>query len=163
MRGKATTLILAIALLLSSTMTSCRQSVIIDEVVAFPNVGWNSDSLAVFRADIVDASKSYDMWIQVRNDNNYSYANLWLFVDVISAKTSMMVRDTIECQLARPDGEWIGGGWGSLYTLECPYKLKVKFANDGRYTFRISHGMRDADIKGIKSLGLRIEESNGEE
>lgn len=145
------------------SLYSCREGVVIDEFVALPNVGWNADSLAVFRADIDDASKSYDMWIQVRNDNTYPYANLWLFVEVVSAKDGVMVRDTVECTLAKPDGEWLGGGWGSLYAVDCPYRLNTKFALSGRYTFRIIHGMREEDIKGIHSLGLRIEESNGEE
>lgn len=142
---------------------SCSRGIVIDEFVALPNVGWDEDSLAVFRADVVDATKSYDLWLQIRNDNSYPYSNLWLFIDVISANDGVMVRDTVECILAKPSGEWLGGGWGSLYTIECPYRLNTKFASPGRYTFRICHGMREEEIKGIHSLGLRIEENNGEE
>lgn len=163
MKIKRLLICLSFILTISVSLHSCREGVVLDQVVAFPNVGWNEDSLAVFRADIEDESKSYDLWIQLRNDNTYPYANLWLFVDVISAADGVMVRDTMECVLSKPTGEWIGGGWGSLYTLECPYRINTKFANKGRYTFRISHGMRHEDIKGIHSLGLRIEESHGEE
>lgn len=144
-------------------LISCNKGVVFDDVVSMPKSGWSDDSLAVFRVDISESTKNYDMWIQVRNDNTYAYANLWLFIDVISASDGVMVRDTLDCVLAHPNGEWLGGGWGSLYTVDCPYRLNTKFATKGKYTFRISHGMRDESIIGIKSIGLRIKENNGEE
>lgn len=144
-------------------LISCNKGVVFDDVVSMPKSGWSDDSLAVFRVDISESTKNYDMWIQVRNDNTYAYANLWLFIDVISASDGVMVRDTLDCVLAHPNGEWLGGGWGSLYTVDCPYRLNTKFATEGKYTFRISHGMRDESIIGIKSIGLRIKENNGEE
>lgn len=144
-------------------LISCNKGVVFDDVVSMPKSGWSDDSLAVFRVDISESTKNYDMWIQVRNDNTYAYANLWLFIDVISASDGVMVRDTLDCVLAHPYGEWLGGGWGSLYTVDCPYRLNTKFATEGKYTFRISHGMRDESIIGIKSIGLRIKENNGEE
>lgn len=144
-------------------LISCNKGVVFDDVVSMPKSGWSDDSLAVFRVDISESTKNYDMWIQVRNDNTYAYANLWLFIDVFSASDGVMVRDTLDCVLAHPNGEWLGGGWGSLYTVDCPYRLNTKFATEGKYTFRISHGMRDESIIGIKSIGLRIKENNGEE
>lgn len=144
-------------------LISCNKGVVFDDVVSMPKSGWSDDSLAVFRVDISESTKNYDMWIQVRNDNTYAYANLWLFIDVISASDGVMVRDTLDCVLAHSNGEWLGGGWGSLYTVDCPYRLNTKFATEGKYTFRISHGMRDESIIGIKSIGLRIKENNGEE
>ena len=144
-------------------LISCNKGVVFDDVVSMPKSGWSDDSLAVFRVDISESTKNYDMWIQVRNDNTYAYANLWLFIDVISASDGVMVRDTLDCVLAHPNGEWLGGGWGSLYTVDCPYRLNTKFATEGKYTCRISHGMRDESIIGIKSIGLRIKENNGEE
>lgn len=144
-------------------LISCNKGIVFDDVVSMPKSGWSDDSLAVFRVDISESTKNYDMWIQVRNDNTYAYANLWLFIDVISASDGVMVRDTLDCVLAHSNGEWIGGGWGSLYTVDCPYRLNTKFATEGKYTFRITHGMRDESITGIKSIGLRIKENNGEE
>lgn len=151
---------LAITAVVLTLMTSCTGDVY-NSFVALPNIGWGSDSLAVFRTEIDDATKAYDITFQVRNENNYKYANLWLFVDVVSPDGEMQ-RDTCECVLARPDGSWLGGGWGSLYTMQCPYRLATRFAKPGAYTFRIGHGMRDDDIRGIHSIGLRIKEAEVE-
>lgn len=137
------------------TLIACSGNDVYNSFVALPNIGWGQDSLAVFRTHIDDASKTYDITLQIRNESNYKYANLWLFVDVISPDGELQ-RDTTECVLAYNDGSWIGSGWGSLYSLQCPYRLNTRFAKPGNYTFRIAHGMREDDIKGIHSLGLRI-------
>ena len=57
-------------------LISCNKGVVFDDVVSMPKSGWSDDSLAVFRVDISESTKNYDMWIQVRNDNTYAYANL---------------------------------------------------------------------------------------
>ena len=137
---------------------ACTNNDVYNCFVALPNTGWGEDSLAVFRTNIDDTETAYDITFQIRNENNYKYANLWLFVDVISPDGEM-VRDTSECILARNDGSWLGSGWGSLYTIQCPYRMHTHFRKPGSYTFRIAHGMRDEDIHGIHSLGLRITKS----
>lgn len=136
-------------------IVACGEPDVYNSYVALPNKGWGEDSLAVFRVNIDDVNKAYDMTFQIRNESNYKYANLWLFVDVISPDGELQ-RDTVECMLANNDGSWRGAGWGSLYALQCPYRLNTRFTKKGEYTFRIAHGMRDDDIRGIHSLGLKI-------
>lgn len=142
--------------LLLTILQSCSNKVAYDEFVSLADANWDKDTLAVFRADIQDSVSVYDIFIQVRNDNDYSFSNLWLFVDVISPDGRMR-RDTVECTLANPDGSWLGGGWGSLYTLSCPYMSEIKFAKPGPYTFRMTQGMRKDQLKGIHDIGLLIE------
>lgn len=134
----------------------CADGVAYDEFVRLGDAAWDKDTLAVFRADIADTVGVYDVYVQVRNDNDYAFSNLWLFVDVVSPDGRMR-RDTLECTLARPDGSWLGGGWGSLYTLRCPYIPAVRFARPGPYTFRLTQGMRKDQLKGIHDIGLLIE------
>lgn len=144
-------------------LISCNESDVYNSYVALPNTGWGDDSLAVFRVNIDNVDTPYDINFQIRNESNYKYANLWLFVDVVSPDGEMQ-RDTIECMLANNDGSWRGAGWGSLYSVQCAYRTNTKFIKKGEYTFRIAHGMRDADIKGVHSLGLKITKSkNGQE
>lgn len=141
---------------------SCSHGVIFDEYASLAKEGWDKDTLAVFRADVEDSVGTYNIWVQVRNDNDYAYANLWLFIDVISPD-GITRRDTLECLLARPDGSWYGGGWGSLYSTRCPYKGMVKFSKPGPYTFRFTQGMRTDCLTGIHDIGLLIEEARVEE
>lgn len=141
-------------------LSACRNRAdVFNEYIALPNVGWDKDSLAVFRPDMENKDEKYNVWLQLRNQSNYSYSNLWLFVDII-APDGKSVRDTIDCMLARPDGEWIGDGWGSLYSLQIPLMREVSFNQTGTYTYKFCQAMREQDIEGIHSIGLRIEKSN---
>lgn len=136
-------------------LAACGSNDIYNTFVHMPEDGWSADSLAVFRVDIDDATVPYDLWMQVRNHPDYAYGNLWLFVNIISPDGSRTT-DTLECILARPDGRWLGEGWGSYYTLQCPYRAGARFAQPGRYIFRAQHGMRADDIRGIEAVGLRV-------
>lgn len=143
--------------MLAVFVVSCTGgNVVYDEYVSLAKANWDKDSLAVFRTDIQDSTSLYDVFVQVRNDNDYAFANLWLFVDIVSPDGRMR-RDTLECILANPDGSWLGGGWGSLYSMRCPYMSAVKFSRPGAYTFRFTQGMRKDQLVGIHDIGLLIE------
>lgn len=152
------TRVLSAALLAAWTLVSsgCADGVAYDTFARLGDAVWDKDTLAVFRADIADTVGVYDVYVQVRNDNDYAFSNLWLFIDVISPDGRMR-RDTLECTLARPDGSWLGGGWGSLYTLRRPYIAAARFARPGPYTFRLTQGMRKDQLRGIHDIGLLIE------
>ena len=152
----------ALCATVSLCLAACDNSVIYDGYVSIAKEGWDKDTLAIFRADVEDTVGVYDVWIQVRNDNDYQFSNLWLFVDVVSPD-GVSRRDTVECILARPDGSWIGGGWGSLYSERCRYISSVRFSRPGPYTFRITQGMRADNLKGIHDIGLLIESAKGSE
>ncbi len=139
-------------------LCSCQSGVAYDEYVSIAKTGWDKDTLAVFRTDMSDSAGVYDIMVQVRNDNDYAYSNLWLFIDVI-APDGVSRRDTLECILARTDGSWLGSGWGSLYNEKCPYMRGVKFSKPGPYTFRITQGMRADELAGIHDIGLLIQKS----
>ncbi len=150
--------LVAVATLLAA---ACQQGYEYNEYVVLSKTGWGSDSLAVFRPEIPSAATPYDIWFLVRNENDYAYANLWLFIEAI-APNGASHTDTLECFLANPDGSWVGGGWGSLYSARYPYRLNTRFAEEGPYTFRVSHGMRDDVIRGINSIGMQIVETEQE-
>lgn len=150
-------LLVIFAATLAACLASCtNDKVAYNEFVSLADAKWDKDTLAIFRADITDTTRLYDIYLQVRNDNDYAFANLWLFIDVISPDGHSR-RDTIECFLANPDGSWLGGGWGSLYSTRCQYMPAIRFATPGSYTFRLTQGMRKDLLTGIHDIGLIIE------
>ena len=144
------------SVILTAAASSCANNdEIFNSFATIPENGWNADSLAVFRPTITDAQQNFDILIQVRNDNSYAFSNLWLFIDVISPSGNVE-RDTLECTLARTDGKWLGSGWGSLYTQQCPYKTNTRFPTPGPYTFRLIQGMRTEQLTGLHDVGIVI-------
>lgn len=150
------TLYVVIAAVILALLTGCDRSGVYEEYVAVHPDGWNKDSLACFNFEIEDTTRIYNLLINVRNQNTYPYSNLWLFIDIVAPDQSVL-RDTFEVQMARPDGKWLGKGFGSLFDLQSLYRQRVYFPISGNYTLTFQQGMRDVVLPGIHDVGIRIE------
>ena len=117
--------------------------------------GWSKDSCAVFNFQVDKNYLNYNILIDVRNRGDYPNSNLWLFVDVM-APDSTVIRDTVEYQLALPNGKWTGKGTGGLYTNQFPFRTNVFFPSPGKYTVSVTHAMRTDPLIGISDIGLAV-------
>jgi gliding motility-associated lipoprotein GldH len=149
---------IGILLLITLLAASCDKGRLVDAYVTVPDNGWNKDSLAFFVVDVPSIEQPMNIYLNVRNTPQYTSSNLWLFVDVVSP-SGKYERDTVECILSDLHGKWIGKGWGSIYHVKRPYKMGIRFAEHGKYEFKLSHGMRSNDLKGIRDIGLRVEKA----
>jgi gliding motility-associated lipoprotein GldH len=144
--------ILAIAVL----AISCSTTSIYEANIDIPKESWSIDSSAIFRVDITDTSSVHNIYLNIRNTTSYPNSNLFLFIQTTSPKGAQL-RDTLECFLADTRGNWLGKGFGALRDNQIPYKRFIRFPEEGTYTFSIQHGMRTHSLKGIASIGLRVE------
>ncbi|MBN1927658.1 MAG: gliding motility lipoprotein GldH [Prolixibacteraceae bacterium] len=142
-------------LLFSFVLVSCISSNHYDDYQTFDHSGWHKDSIAQFEFEINDTHASFNLFINVRNLGDYPYSNLWLFVD-IEAPDSTSIRDTVEYQLALPDGKWTGKG-NTVYSNSFPFREDVYFPVKGPYRFKLQQAMRIDELKGISNIGLRVE------
>jgi gliding motility-associated lipoprotein GldH len=65
--------------------------------------------------------------------------------------------DTVECQLADPDGKWRGSGPGTLKFNRFLFQKRIAFPLRGSYRFELEQAMRVNALKGITDVGIRIE------
>lgn len=154
MRGIKGLLILFVVIL----FVACDSNRIAEDWIDIPTNGWNKDSVCTFTTNLTDTANYVDLYIGIRNKNTYSFSNLWLFISIISPDNQAHV-DTFEINLATPYGKWYGKGWGDLYSVQVPYRKKVRFLQQGDYHFQVQQGMRNDVLKGIESIGFRIEKS----
>ena len=150
----------ALAAALVSALSSCDSSGVYDKYYEIPKLSWHKDSLLTFHVPAEDASQSYNLIIQIRNEISYKYSNLWLFCEFTDTHGAVK-RDTFEITLAEPSGRWMGKGNGSIKTLQTVYKRDFRFPAPGEYTFSIQHGMRDERLTGIHNVGFRVEKVSG--
>ncbi|MCW3806892.1 gliding motility lipoprotein GldH [Plebeiibacterium marinum] len=137
---------------------SCGPAKWYDHEVAIPETGWHKDTVAVFNSNITKLDESCHLLIQVSNVDQYSYSNLWLFVDAVSPSGNVQ-RDTLECILANHEGKWFGDKTRDTYKSLHPYKLNVRFPEEGLYKYYLVQGMRDTVLTGVKSIGVQIIET----
>lgn len=124
---------------------------------------WRIDEPVVFEVEDLDTIQNHNIYITVRNNNQYPYSNLFLITEMQYPQGRTVI-DTLEYNMAAPDGEWLGDGFGDIKESKLWYKEAVRFRESGAYTFSIQHAVRkngnisgDPDLQGITEVGLRIE------
>jgi gliding motility-associated lipoprotein GldH len=156
MRIKNSLLLILVAVLLFS----CDKKRVFDE---YKSVGsaWNKDSIVTFDLPVLDSTKRYNLFVNLRDNNNYKYNNLFLIVSLESPNGYTKV-DTLEYEMANPDGTLLGEGFTDLKESKLYYKENVRFR--GKYKVHIKQAVREngkvpgvALLEGITEVGFRIE------
>jgi gliding motility-associated lipoprotein GldH len=141
---------------ISIAYSSCDRDRVYDKFKDINNGVWNSGESVKFDVTIEDTVSYTNVFINVRNEGNYKFSNLYLFLNIVYPDRKIS-RDTIDCLLADNKGKWLGKGLGDL--KDCRYLIKqgLRFHQKGIYTFEFEQAMRVDKLEGIKSVGIRIE------
>jgi gliding motility-associated lipoprotein GldH len=140
----------------SLMLSSCGKETLYEQNLKIENTSWDSKAPAVFEVDVKDTITGYDFFINLRNSGSYGFSNLYVFV-VTRFPGGQVTRDTVECIMATPEGDWIGTGFGDLHDQSILFKRAVNFPQSGKYRFELIQAMREDPLEGISDVGLRIE------
>ncbi|MFN4762104.1 gliding motility lipoprotein GldH [Gillisia sp. Q332] len=143
---------------------SCDSKRVYDEYHSI-STAWNKDSIVTFKLQNIDPDKKYDLFINVRNNNEFNFSNLFLIAE-IQFPQGKVITDTLEYEMAAPSGEWLGTGFGNVKENKLWYKEQVSFEEPGQYVVFLKHAMRKnnseqgiENLEGITQIGFRIEEA----
>ena len=118
---------------------------------------WNKKAEQKFNFKIEDAQNPKNIIFVVRNNNDYPYSNIRLIVNFSNLKTKNKSTDTLNYILAKPNGAWIGKGFGETKETLFQYKLNYKFPANGNYSIGVIQAMRNDNLIGIEDIGVKIE------
>ncbi len=139
---------------------SCDKKRVFDE---YKTVGssWHKDSIVSFDLPELDSTKRYNLFVNLRNNNNYPFNNLFLIV-AMELPNGFTKVDTLEYQMANPDGTLLGDGFTDLKESILFYKENVRFRT--KYKVHIKQALRESgkiqgtkELAGITEVGFRIE------
>lgn len=119
------------------------------------DASWYISDTASWKWQVNDTMQHYDISIEIRHSTSYMYANLYLFVEVISPNGTS-IADTLNYPLCAPTGEWYGDGFSSVRTIALPYRTATRFAQTGEYTFKVRQGMRSNPLTGVREISLLV-------
>lgn len=144
---------------------SCDEKRVFDQYESFPNE-WNRDSIAEFNFEAPDTLNNYNLFLNVRNNSDYKYSNLYLITE-IAFPNGRVISDTLQYEMAKPSGEWLGTGFGNVKESKLWYKQNFRFTESGEYVVTVQQAMRHRDsiegirdLEGITEVGFRIEDIN---
>lgn len=145
---------------------SCAEGLVKSEYQATEAGVWNKDSPVEFSFSGIDTVGLHNMFITLRNDNTFRYNNLFLIAE-LEFPNGETVKDTLEYQMAKPDGTWLGKGYGSVKENKLWYKENIVFPTSGVYKLKLAHAMRKngsvngvENLQGVTDVGFEIEKSN---
>lgn len=142
--------------LLLGLLISCDPNRVYDQNVRIINQSWNKDSLIKFQFHIEDTISLHKFYLNIRHNTDYPYSNIYFFMNGIFPNGNK-TRDTIECLLADPRGNWLGKGAGKIRDNRILLREHLRFPVRGDYTFEIEQAMRQISLKGVEDIGIRIE------
>ncbi|MGY6562003.1 MAG: gliding motility lipoprotein GldH [Luteibaculaceae bacterium] len=136
--------------------SACGNHSFFAETEDFSGKTWHVDNKPTFSFEVNDTISKFNFHIVLRNNEEYEYSNLFLFLKTDFPNNKYSI-DTLECILARPNGEWLGKGFGAVKTNKIIYAQAKRFPISGTYTITLEHAMRQEKITGILSAGITIE------
>jgi gliding motility-associated lipoprotein GldH len=148
-------------LLLAILIVSCDKKSVFDEYKSVGNA-WHRDSIITFKLPKLESKKNYNLFVNVRDNNDYPFDNLFLIVSLEQPNKKVIV-DTLEYKMANPDGTLMGDGFSDIKESKLFYKEK-DFTMKGEYKVHIQQAVRQTgkvsgvdDLKGITEVGFRVE------
>ncbi|WP_306351356.1 gliding motility lipoprotein GldH [Flavobacterium sp. '19STA2R22 D10 B1'] len=141
---------------------SCDKKRVFDEYKTIGKV-WNKDSIVSFKFKQEDTTSVYNLFVNLRNNDAYPFNNLFLIVSLEQPDGFTEV-DTLEYQMAKPDGSLLGSGFSDVKESKLWFKEKQKFPIKGDYQVHIQQAVRQTgkvagvkDLEGVTEVGFRIE------
>jgi gliding motility-associated lipoprotein GldH len=154
-----------VVLIYCTFFSSCDSNRVFDEYKSVPNQ-WHKDSIISFNVIPPDSTNNYNLFVNLRNTNDYKYNNLFLIVEM-DYPNGKILKDTLEYKMADPDGKLLGTGFTDVKENKLWYKGFERpfiFNESGEYKIKIQHAMRQngqvngiENLVGITDIGFRIE------
>ena len=104
-------------------LASCDGTVYYSEYADINEGGWKVSDSACFDVHVDDTTHFFDLLVEVRNNVEYPYSNLFLFVNTTFPDGSVSC-DTMELPLADPSGVWLGKMTARMSRCRCEGRRK---------------------------------------
>ena len=144
-------------------LIACSKQPFFSQYQNIDNNKWDIDKPLTFNVPVNDSLSVFNLFVNIRNTNQYPYSNLFLIVTEKFENTITQI-DTLEYDMADAHGKWLGSGFTSVKENKLIYKTGYKFSKKGNYSFSIAHAVRkngqvfgDKYLNGISDVGLQIE------
>ena len=149
-------------IIIAGLLISCDKKRVFDEYQSVGNA-WNMKKEVIFELPKVDTLKKYNLFINLRANDDYKFNNLFLIVSM-EQPNGLTKIDTLEYEMADVDGALLGDGFSDIKESKLFYKENVKFKASENNKIHIKQAVRQTgkiegvqDLEGITDVGFRVE------
>lgn len=144
-------------------LISCDSNRTFDQYNSIEDNCWISGDVIVFEVAIEDTISKNNIFINIRNNKEYEFSNLFLIASM-EFPDGLKVVDTLEYEMTDKAGNFLGSGYTDIKENKLFYKENVRFQHKGLHILKVEQAMRKSSnihgldsLKGITDIGLRIE------
>jgi gliding motility-associated lipoprotein GldH len=146
-----------------ATLSACDPNRVYEENTDFksptgdPYV-WDVQQRPSFTFPIADTTGRYDVYFNVRNASAYGFYNLYV-KHTLTGPDGRVVGQPLLHQMILLDpktGEPLGAGAGDIFDHQFLALRGVHFARPGNYKVTLEQYMRQNQLPGIMSVGVRV-------
>jgi gliding motility-associated lipoprotein GldH len=153
--SKATKVFFFLALLAT---LSCTENRYFEANQDFPDRVWTMNNNIDFTFTVDDPEALYQLYINIRNDVDYPYRNLYIHYSLVDSLDNILDKKLQDIQLFEAKtGAPYGENVSNIYSHQILLEDSVAFPSKGQFTITYKQYMRTDSLKGIYSAGLRIE------
>lgn len=155
---------LLLLLIVSLFLFSCDKKRVFDEYKELSGK-WKKEDVIQFTFEQNDTITPYNLFLNIRNNNEYPFNNLFVIVS-LQQPDSLVKVDTLEYAMANADGSLMGEGFSDIKESKLWYQENFVFKQKGNYTVEIQQALRETgsvsgveELKGVTEVGFRIEKT----
>ena len=146
-------------LLIIFGLASCNSNRIFEDNVDFKDRSWKVNVPAQFEFEILDTTKKYNLYIDIRNSLDYPYSRLFvnsLLYDSTGGELSkkLVTEFLFDQKTGEPQGS---SGIGDIYDHRFQLLNNYRFRKGGKHKMKFEQFMRQDTLQGILAVGLRVE------
>ncbi len=136
-------------------LTACSNELKYQKQIPFSQQGMSINDTLDFDFVIDNPKETFNLILNLEYLKTYPYQNIFFFVDVLGPQ-DLHHRDTIECILANPSGQWLGEVSGDMVHQDLMYRYYTHFPTKGEYKIRVQHAMRDTVLPAMRAFGIEL-------
>ena len=106
-------------------VVGCQDNVVLSDYKSLSE-SWKKTDTLVFEFEAPDTIRPFNIYFNTRLNQDYAFDNLYL-ISTIYFPNGKQIGDTLEYEMAYPNGELMGTGFGSVKESKLWYKSNVIF------------------------------------
>ena len=107
-------------------MFSCTDKTDFNTYKSVATEGWKANEKVMFEFDVKDTISPKNLFINIRNNSEYAYSNLYIITELIFPNETTII-DTLQYEMADETGRFLGNGLTEIKENKLFYKENKTF------------------------------------
>lgn len=145
-------------LLVGGVLLSCDNRRVFERNEEFDSRVWKALDTVKFYFDVPDATRRYDIFLNVRNSIDYPFARLFVNYSLADSTgavlaNDLLMKDLFDQKTGKPFGE---SGIGDIYDHQFLVLPGYQFNQQGEYSVMLQQFNRVDTLGGVLAVGVRV-------